>query len=116
MERRGNIDSFQRDDARVIVGIIQACREGLNLHDLNGNYPRAALIMPSPSVFDLKQVLGRVHRSGGKSKSLQYIVYAAGVGIEESICEKLDTKLKRLDVLADGEIDPTISLAPKEVA
>lgn len=116
MERRGNIDAFQRDDARVIVGIIQACREGLNLHDLNGNYPRAALIMPSPSVFDLKQVLGRVHRSGGKSKSLQYIVYAAGVGIEESICEKLDTKLKRLDVLADGEVDPTISLAPKEVA
>ena len=115
MERRGNIDSFQRDDSRVIVGIIQACREGLNLHDLNGNHPRVALIMPSPSVFDLKQVLGRVHRSGGKSKSLQYIVYAAGVGIEESICEKLDTKLKRLDVLADGEVDPTISLAPKEV-
>jgi superfamily II DNA or RNA helicase len=115
MERRGNIDAFQRDDSRVIVGIIQACREGLNLHDLNGNHPRVALIMPSPSVFDLKQVLGRVHRSGGKSKSLQYIVYAAGVGIEESICEKLDTKLKRLDVLADGEVDPTISLAPKEV-
>jgi superfamily II DNA or RNA helicase len=115
MERRGNIDAFQRDDSRVIVGIIQACREGLNLHDLNGNYPRAALIMPSPSVFDLKQVLGRVHRSGGKSKSLQYIVYAAGVGIEESICEKLDTKLKRLDVLADGEVDPTISLAPKQI-
>ena len=114
MERRGNIDAFQRDDSRVIVGIIQACREGLNLQDLNGNHPRVALIMPSPSVFDLKQVLGRVHRSGGKSKSLQYIVYAAGVGIEESICEKLDTKLKRLDVLADGEVDPTISLAPKE--
>ena len=111
MERRGNIDAFQRDDSRVIVGIIQACREGLNLHDLNGNHPRVALIMPSPSVFDLKQVLGRVHRSGGKSKSLQYIVYAAGVGIEESICEKLDTKLKRLDVLADGCIDPTISLS-----
>jgi superfamily II DNA or RNA helicase len=115
MERRGKIDSFQNDKSRVIIGIIQACREGLNLHDLNGNHPRVALIMPSPSVFDLKQVLGRVHRSGGKSKSLQYIVYAAGVGIEESICEKLDTKLKRLDVLADGEVDPTISLAPKEV-
>ena len=115
MERRGNIDAFQRDDSRVIVGIIQACREGLNLQDLNGNHPRVALIMPSPSVFDLKQVLGRVHRSGGKSKSLQYIVYAAGVGIEESICEKLDTKLKRLDVLADGEVDPTISLAPPVV-
>ena len=115
MERRGNIDAFQRDDSRVIVGIIQACREGLNLQDLNGNHPRVALIMPSPSIYDTRQVLGRVHRSGGKSKSLQYIVYAAGVGIEESICEKLDTKLKRLDVLADGEVDPTISLAPPVV-
>jgi superfamily II DNA or RNA helicase len=112
LERRGNIDAFQRDDSRVIVGIIQACREGLNLQDLNGNHPRVALIMPSPSVFDLKQVLGRVHRAGGKSKSIQYIIYAAGVGIEESICEKLDGKLKNMDLLADGEIDATISLAP----
>jgi hypothetical protein len=55
-----------------------------------------------------------VHRAGGKSKSIQFLVYAAGVPIEESICEKLDEKLKRLDLLNDGAIDPTISLAPKE--
>ena len=113
MERRGKIDSFQNDKSRVIIGVIQACREGLNLHDLNGNHSRVALIMPSPSVFDLKQVLGRVHRAGGKSKSIQYMIYAAGVPIEESICEKLDEKLKRMDTLNDGEIDGTISLAPK---
>jgi hypothetical protein len=114
MERRGAIDSFQRDQSHVIIGITQACREGLNLHDLNGNRPRVALIMPTPSVYDLKQVLGRVHRAGGKSKSCQYLIYAAGVYIEENICEKLDEKLKRLDLIADGEIDATISLVPKE--
>ena len=114
IERRGKIDSFQNDKSRVIIGIIQASREGLNLHDLNGNHSRVALIMPSPSVFDLKQVLGRVHRAGGKSKSIQYLIYAAGVPIEESICEKLDEKLKRMDTLNDGEIDGTISLAPKD--
>jgi superfamily II DNA or RNA helicase len=113
IERRGKIDSFQADRSRIIIGIIQASREGLNLHDLNGNHSRVALIMPSPSVFDLKQVLGRVHRAGGKSKSIQYMIYAAGVPIEESICEKLDEKLKRMDTLNDGEIDGTISLAPK---
>lgn len=112
IDRRGKIDSFQNDKSRVIIGIIQACREGLNLHDLNGNYGRVALIMPTPSPFDLKQVLGRVHRAGGKSKSIQFIVYAAGVGIEESICSRLDGKLKQMDLLADGEIDATISLAP----
>jgi superfamily II DNA or RNA helicase len=115
MERRGKIDSFQNDKSRVIIGIIQACREGLNLHDLNGNHSRVALVMPTPSPFDLKQVLGRVHRAGGKSKSIQYIIYAAGVGIEESICEKLDGKLKQMDTLMDGEIDATISLAPPVV-
>jgi superfamily II DNA or RNA helicase len=114
MERRGNIDSFQRDQSHVIVGITQACREGLNLHDVTGQRPRVALIMPTPSAYDLKQVLGRVHRAGGKSKSVQYIVYAAGVFIEENICEKLDGKLKRMDLLADGEVDGTISLVPKE--
>lgn len=113
IDRRGKIDSFQNDKSRVIIGIIQACREGLNLHDLNGNHPRVALIMPTPSIFDTRQVLGRVHRAGGKSKSIQFLVYAAGVPIEESICEKLDERLKRLDLLNDGAIDPTISLLPE---
>lgn len=111
LERRGNIDSFQRDQSRVIIGITSASREGLNLHDINGNYPRVALIFPQPSAYDLKQVLGRVHRAGGKTKSIQYIVYAAGIHIEEKTCNSLDEKLKRMDLLADGCIDPTISLS-----
>jgi superfamily II DNA or RNA helicase len=111
LDRRGNIDSFQRDQARVIIGITQACREGLNLHDINGNHPRVALIFPQPSAYDLKQVLGRVHRAGGKTKSVQYIVYAAGIHIEEKTCNSLDEKLKRMDLLSDGCVDPTISLS-----
>lgn len=112
--RRGNIDSFQNDKSRVMIGIIQACREGISLHDINGEFPRVAIIMPTYSVYDLKQVLGRVHRAGGKSKSIQWIVYAAGVDIEENICYSLDQKLKRMDTLMDGDIDPSISLRPEE--
>ena len=115
MERRGHIDSFQRDKSRVIIGITQACREGLNLHDVNGNHPRVALIFPQPSAYDLKQVLGRVHRVGGKSKSIQYIIYSAGVAIEEDTCNSLDGKLKRMDLLNDGAIDPAISLSVGEI-
>ena len=110
MERRGCIDSFQNDKARVIIGITQACREGLNLHDVNGKYPRVSLIMPTPSPYDLKQVLGRVHRAGGKSKSLQWIIYSAGVALEEDTCNKLDGKLKRMDLLNDAVTDPSINL------
>ena len=70
--------------------------------------------MPDPSIYNIKQVLGRVHRAGGKTKSIQYLVYSAGVPIEESICEKLDAKLKRLDLLMEGDGDPTISFLPKQ--
>ena len=114
LERRGCIDSFQNDKSRVIIGIVQACREGLNLQDVNGKYPRVALISPTPSCYDLKQVLGRVHRAGGQSRSIQYIAYAAGVPIEEQTCNNLDKKLKRLDLLNDGMIDPSINLAIPE--
>jgi hypothetical protein len=114
LERRGCIDSFQNDKARVIIGIVQASREGLNLHDVNGKHPRVALIMPTPSPYDLKQVLGRVHRVGGKSFSCQYVIYAAGVPIEEDICKKLDGKLKRMDLLNDAVTDPSINLAIPE--
>jgi len=111
MERQGAIDSFQRDTTRVIIGISAACREGISLHDLNGKHPRVALIFPQPSAYDLKQVLGRVHRAGGVTKSLQYIIYAAGVQIEEDTCNSLDRKLKNMDLIADGECDPSISLS-----
>ena len=114
LERRGAIDSFQNDKSRIIIGITQACREGLNLHDINGKFPRVALIMPTPSAYDLKQVLGRVHRAGGQTKSVQYIVYAAQVPIEEDTCNKLDGKFKRMDLIADGEVDATINLAIPE--
>ena len=114
LERRGCIDSFQNDKSRVIIGITQACREGLNLHDVKGQYPRVSLIMPTPSPYDLKQVLGRVHRAGGHSRSVQYIIYCAGVALEEQTCRSLDGKLKRMDLLNDCSIDPSINLAIPE--
>jgi superfamily II DNA or RNA helicase len=113
-ERRGFIDAFQRDDIRCMVAIVQAAREGISLHDVNGRYPRHSLISPCESATDLKQVLGRVHRSGGKSKSFQSIVYAAGVEIEESICYSLDEKLKRISLLMDGDLDPSVAVAPQQ--
>jgi superfamily II DNA or RNA helicase len=110
MVRRGYIDAFHNDKNHVIVGIIQACREGLNLHDINGERPRHSLIMPTYSVFDMIQVLGRIWRAGGKSKSFQNIVYAAGVGIEEDICESLQGKLDNMNSLMDGDIDATVRI------
>src|SRR3990167_2120909 len=76
-ERDKNIDDFQSDRERIIIANIRAGGIGISLHDVNGNHPRVSLISPTQSATNLIQALGRIHRSGGKSKSLQRIIFAA---------------------------------------
>jgi superfamily II DNA or RNA helicase len=115
MDRRGAIDGFQRDDSRVLIGIIQACREGISLHDTKGEFPRVALISPTYSALDLIQVLGRVHRAGGKTKSIQYIAYCSGVPVEEKICRKLNEKMANLASIMDGDLETAVYLDTNKV-
>ena len=100
-ERQTNIDDFQNDKKRVIIVNTQAGGAGISLHDLNGKYPRMALVSPSYSAIILKQCLGRVHRDGAKTKALQRIVFVANT-VEEQVCERVKEKLFDLDLINDG--------------
>ena len=102
-ERDRSIADFQSDKRRVIIINTKAGGAGLSLHDLNGNYPRMALISPTPSAVDLRQALGRVWRDGGKTKALQKIIFVANT-VEEEVCEKVKFKLQALDTINDGDV------------
>jgi SNF2 family DNA or RNA helicase len=102
-ERQEAIDTFQNDKARVVVANIKAGGVGVSLHDLNGKHARMALISPTWSAIDLRQALGRVHRVGGKTKSLQRIVFASGT-VEERVAKMVEEKLSHLDALNDGDL------------
>jgi hypothetical protein len=104
-ERQQHIDDFNADRSRVILVSLQAGGAGLSLHDLNGDYPRVALISPSYSAIDLKQALGRVHRAGAKTKSMQRILFAAGT-VEDEICTSMRVKLANIETLNDGDLTP----------
>ncbi len=96
---------FQADEVRTIVLMSKACGTGVNLHDVRGEFPRTALICPDNDAVILGQVLGRVHRAKGQSKSRQIIVYAAGT-VEEGICHNVRGKLKNIKSLNDGDLNP----------
>jgi SNF2 family DNA or RNA helicase len=100
-ERQRNIDAFQADKTRVVIANLRAGGVGVSLHDLNGRYPRTALICPGWSPTDLKQALGRVWRAGGKSTSIQRILYAADT-VEEKVAERIEERLRTLAILNDG--------------
>lgn len=104
-DRQKCIDDFQADRERLIVVNIQSGGAGLSLHDLNGFYPRVAIICPTWSAQDLKQATGRIHRAGGKSKAMQRIFYAAGT-IEDKVCERVRVKIANINALNDGDLKP----------
>lgn len=102
-ERDNAISLFNENKINIIICNIKAGGVGISLHDIYGNNPRASLISPPWSSVDLVQALGRIHRSGGKSKSIQRIIYTANT-IEERIAEKLKDKLDNLNEINNGGI------------
>jgi len=99
------IRKFQSDESRVIVVMSQAGGTGVSLHDINGEFPRTALICPDDNAVTLGQVLGRVHRAGGKSRSRQIILFAADP-VEEGICNNVRGKLANIKSVNDGDLNP----------
>ena len=107
--RQADIDGFNADTKRVLIVNIAAGGTGISLHDLNGKFPRASLISPNWSAFNLRQALGRIWRQGGKTKSYQLLVYTAKT-IEENICRRVQAKLNCLDTLNDGDLAEHLNL------
>lgn len=105
-QRDKSIQLFQTNKSRIIVCNIKAGGLGVSLHDLDGNHPRVSLISPTWNSVELKQALGRIHRVGAKSKSLQRIIYAART-VEEDIVDKIKKKLRSIDNINNGDLDLT---------
>jgi SNF2 family DNA or RNA helicase len=104
--RQKNINNFQTNQSNILISNIKSGGVGISLHDLTGKWPRVSLISPTWSSLDLMQALGRIHRAGAKTKSLQRIIYTANT-IEEKIAEKLRIKLTNLNSLNNGDLDLT---------
>lgn len=104
-DRQRAITRFQNNEDPFIICNIRAGGVGVSLHDPSGVKPRLALISPTFSAQDLRQALGRVHRAGG-AHSIQRVVFAAGT-VEEKACAAVDAKLACIDMLNDGDLQPS---------
>lgn len=108
-ERQRSIDAFQNNTADIIICNIAAGGVGISLHDTTGDRPRVSIISPNYSAIQMLQALGRIHRANGKSKSIQYIMFAAKT-IEEDACYSVQNRLNNLAVLNDGDMTSGIKI------
>lgn len=108
-QRQKHIDEFNADTRRVMIANIKAGGIGISLHDLNGKFPRASIVSPNFSAFELVQALGRVWRQGGLTKSYQNIVFAANT-IEEQACRRVQARIDNLSTLNDADLRDGIQI------
>jgi superfamily II DNA or RNA helicase len=107
-DRKRNLDAFQANQSKVIVCNTQAGGVGINLHDVHGGHRRVSLILPTYNARNLKQALGRIHRSGAKTPCVQKLIFAAGT-VEDRIAASIRSKLQAIDRLNDNELDDGLS-------
>jgi hypothetical protein len=103
--RQDNIDDFQANRQKVVLVKSQAGGVAISLHDLHGGHPRIGYVFPGFSSTIFKQLLGRLHRDGAKTKAQYRVVLAAG-SVEEQIHRSLKGKLNGLAALNDGDMCP----------
>ena len=97
---------FQSGKENIIIGTFAAMRESVDLHDEIGNHPRMVFMPFNDSAQAFVQATGRVHRTGKKTPSIQYVVCISDT-IEEKVADNLEKKLFNLSYLNDGDLDPT---------
>jgi superfamily II DNA or RNA helicase len=103
-ERERAMGMFQSDRIPLIVLNSEAGGSSISLHDINGKRPRHSIISPNWSAVTFKQVLGRIHRSGGRSPAIQRIVLVDGT-IEAEIARKLKRKLESIKHINDAVVE-----------
>jgi SNF2 family DNA or RNA helicase len=102
-QRYAHVNDFQANRKRIMICNIAAGGVAVNLHDLDGKFPRAAILCPSFSAIQVKQALGRTFRAKGKSPVYQRMVFAART-IEERACARCQARIDNIDVLNDGDL------------
>jgi hypothetical protein len=107
--RHAELDAFQTNEKRIMVANLAAGNAGVDMHDLDGNFPRHSIVSPSFSAINLIQALGRIHRAEGKSPCEQTVFFAADT-IEEHACRRVQCKINNIDSLNDGDLTSGINL------
>lgn len=103
------IKDFQTNKVRLLIVQTDAGSESIDLHDLDGNFPRATVISPGYSARKLIQTLGRVDRNGAMSDCVQFIVFTTHA-VEKRAANLVQSKLDNLALLNDGDIDRALKV------
>jgi superfamily II DNA or RNA helicase len=101
-QRKKTQDSFQKNELRAVIVQIAAGGQSIDLHDLDGRFPRVALLCPQFSGTVEEQAVGRICRVGAKSRALAIRLFAGGT-VEQAALKLTEEKRENVAILNRGE-------------
>lgn len=107
--REEGIADFMADRKRICLANQDAGGVAVDLHDLNGNYPRYTILSPTFNARSILQAFGRCDRVDAKTPVFQTLAYVAGT-IEERATARMQAKLDNLSLLNDGDLSMGLNL------
>jgi SNF2 family DNA or RNA helicase len=100
--REAAIRAFQNNECFAMLTMAQCGGISLNLHDILGR-SRLALLSPDWNGVVVKQCLGRIHRAGGLSKSVQRLVLCAQT-VEQNVYQSVMRKMGNMKGINEGAV------------
>lgn len=101
-DREAVLQAFQDNRSRIIICMIQAGGQSIDLHDIHGGAQRISLICPTNSAVQFRQTCGRTYRAGSRTPPIIKLIYTAGT-IEEKVSERVRSKLNNIQKLNDSD-------------
>ena len=98
------LENFQTNKIQLAIVNIEAGSELIDLHDIDGNFPRYVLLCPMDKAKKMVQCLGRVDRVGKMSISTQKMVFARQTK-EEDVYDNVCNKMDNIHLLNDGDLE-----------
>jgi superfamily II DNA or RNA helicase len=111
-DRLQDIYDFQNDNKRILLANQAAGGVAIDLHDLNGKYPRYSILSATFNAREFLQAAGRTDRVGAATPCYMVLAYVAGT-IEDRACRNIQNKLNNLSLLNDGDLNMGINLYKK---
>lgn len=105
--RLQDIADYQADKKRIMFLNLGSGGQSIDMHDLNGNYPRHFIINPSYRSIDVIQAMGRHTRAKALTECYTRFIFADRT-IETSVCKRFQWRKDNIDMLNDGDVTPAI--------
>lgn len=100
-----SLSKWNSGEAPVMVATMARGGTGLSLHDTDGRFPRAQIMLNLPwRASEVEQVAGRTARYGMKSRTEIHWLFTQDIEFDRKLAQKVGNRMASMNVMVQGDV------------